>query len=125
MMRTFVIGLVALGATVAQGAIPRFGTTFDKRLTTNELGTVAQTGATMLPTAAFVDDGHGGEPVWDGRETVAVAERFARRITLFRVGDGMAERLWDEELSGNPESPLFVDGRLYLPCGYQGLLMQK
>lgn len=66
-----------------------------------------------------------GEPVWDGRETVAVAERFARRVTLFRVGDGMAERLWDEELSGNPESPIFVDGRLYLPCGYQGLLMQK
>ena len=60
MMRTFVIGLVALGATVAQGAVPRFGTTFDKRLTTNELGTVAQVGATKLPAVSFVDDGHGG-----------------------------------------------------------------
>lgn len=99
-MRTFVIGLVALGATVAQGAIPRFGTTFDKRLTTNELGTVAQTGATMLPTAAFVDDGHGGWAL-DG---AAFAEKG---VALYADG---TKGGWNATLTGNTNVTMVVDG---------------
>ena len=72
-MKTWVIGLVVLSATLAQGVVPRFGTTFDQRLAVNELGTVTQVGATMLPTAAFGDDGHGGWAL-DG---AAFAYRYA------------------------------------------------
>ena len=80
-MKTLVIGLVVLSATLAQGVVPRFGTTFDRRLAVNELGTVTQVGATMLPTAAFVDDGHGGWAL-DG---AAFAEKS---VALYADGKG-------------------------------------
>ncbi len=33
--------------------------------------------------------------------------------------------LWCEETKGYPENPVFHAGRLLVPCGYQGLLIQK
>jgi len=33
--------------------------------------------------------------------------------------------LWCEETKGYPENPVFHEGRLLVPCGYQGVLIQK
>ena len=100
MTRTFVIGLVAFGATIAQGVTPpRFGTTFDKRMATNELGTVMQVGATMLPATAFVDDGHGGWAI-DG---VAFAEKG---IALYADG---TKGGWNATLTGSSGSEIAAD----------------
>ena len=33
--------------------------------------------------------------------------------------------LWCEETKGYPENPVFHAGRLLVPCGYQGLLVEK
>ena len=80
----------------------------------------------VVPESEFpIPGGHNGEPAWDGEHTVALAERYDRRVSLYRLSDGRAERLWEENLSGSPECPVFAEGRLYLPCGYQGLLVQK
>ena len=103
-MKTLVIGLVVLSATLAQGAVPRFGTTFDTRLTTDELGTVAQVGATALPVTAFVDDGHGGWAL-DG---AAFAEKG---VALY--ADGTASG-WNATLTGNSSTEKAADWTLSL-----------
>ena len=104
MMKTLVIGLVVLSATLAQGAVPRFGTTFDRRLATNELGTVTRVGATALPVTAFVDDGHGGWAL-DG---AAFAEKG---VALY--ADGTASG-WNATLTGNSSTEKAADWTLSL-----------
>lgn len=76
---------------LAGGGAPRFGTTFDRRVATNELGTVTQVGATTLPLTAFVDDGHGG---W-ALNGVAFSEKGVA-LYASQAGGG-----WNGDLSGN------------------------
>ena len=103
-MKTLVIGLVVLSATLAQGVVPRFGTTFDRRLAVNELGTVTRVGATALPVTAFVDDGHGGWAL-DG---AAFAEKG---VALY--ADGTASG-WNATLTGNSSTEKAADWTLSL-----------
>lgn len=102
-MKTLVIGLVVLSATLAQGAVPRFGTTFDRRLATNELGTVTRVGATALPVTAFVDDGHGGWAL-DGAA-------FAEKGVALYADEG---NKWDATLTGNSSAETAADWTLSL-----------
>ena len=64
---------------------------------------------------------------WDGGVRVGLATTQGRKVQLadFTVAD-RPNLLWQEDTAGNPENGFFApDGRLLVPCGYQGLLVEK
>ena len=64
---------------------------------------------------------------WDGGTRVGLASTQGRKVQLadFTVVDH-PKLEWQEETVGNPENGIFApDGRLLVPCGYQGLLVEK
>ncbi|MBQ9547779.1 MAG: hypothetical protein IJV01_01295 [Bacteroidales bacterium] len=67
-----------------------------------------------------------GIPAWDGGSRVALTARIAREVRLVDMSD---ERhpvvLWKESVASNPDLAVFWKGRLVVPCGYQGLLLEK
>ena len=66
-----------------------------------------------------------GIPRSDGRRVV-FTNRFNRRAALYDFEDAQNPRLlkaW--KLSGNPDIAQFHGGRVVIPCGYQGVLLQK
>lgn len=70
--------------------------------------------------------GFKGAPRYDGAGKLSINYRIGKRISLVDISVPEApELLWREETSGNPETPIFVNGKLCVPCGYQGLLIQK
>lgn len=67
----------------------------------------------------------GGVPRSDGR-LVALTARSAKRAALYDFRDRANPRLvrnWT--LSGNPDLAAFLDGRVVIPAGHQGLLVTK
>lgn len=67
-----------------------------------------------------------GAPLWDGGNLLSINNRIERQIRLVDVSDDNAPKiLFKENLQGNPEIPTFFKGKLLVPCGYQGLLLQK
>ena len=104
-MKTLVLGLAVSGAALAQGGgAPRLGTTFDKRMATNELGTATlASGVTTLPVSAFVADGHGGWAL-DG-------SAFADTGVALYVSTGTG---WIGDLSGNDSADTYSDWVLSL-----------
>ena len=68
-----------------------------------------------------------GLPRWDGGTRVGLASQQSRVIQLadFTVMDRPV-LLWSENTIGGPENGAFApDGRFLVPCGYQGLLIEK
>ena len=64
-----------------------------------------------------------GYVAYDGDRTVAFAANQRRCIQLVDFADEKAPRLiWQEQTHGCPERPIFANGELFVPCGYQGLL---
>ena len=66
-----------------------------------------------------------GIPRTDGR-LVAVTSRIYRRASLFDFSDPLkpvAAGAWS--FSGNPGLAAFHGGRVVIPCGYEGLLLQR
>ena len=66
-----------------------------------------------------------GIPRSDGR-LVAFTNRIKRRAALYDFEDAQHPRLlaaW--KLSGNPDLAQFHNGKVVIPCGYQGVLLQK
>lgn len=67
-----------------------------------------------------------GAPLWDGGNLLSLNTRIKRQIRLVDVTDDSAPKLlFKENTEGNPEIPTFFKGKLLVPCGYQGLLLQK
>ena len=74
------------------------------------------------------EDGKGfrGMPTWDGGRNVALTDRLNRKISLVDVPEGYPPMLlWTDTTTGYPETPIFWRKKLLVPCGYQGLLIQK
>lgn len=69
---------------------------------------------------------HGGQPAWDGKDALALTERIDKSVWRLDMSDENSPRvLWGEKTVGNPDLAAFHDGRLLVPCGYQGLLIEK
>lgn len=67
-----------------------------------------------------------GAPTWDGGNLLALNQRVGKSISLVDVSDDSDPKvLWTEKTAGMPEMPVFHQGKLIVPCGYQGLLIQK
>jgi hypothetical protein len=70
--------------------------------------------------------GFNGSPVWDGKETLAINFRHGRtvrKVYLPSVED--AKVIWSEKLEGYPDRVVFWDGKMVVPGGYQGILVEK
>lgn len=67
-----------------------------------------------------------GMPTWDGGRNVALTHRLDKEISLVDFPEGYPPiLLWTEKTTGYPETPIFWKKKLLVPCGYQGLLIQK
>ena len=65
-------------------------------------------------------------PAWDGKDTVAFTHRINRDVWLADFSDEKSPKLiWKEKISGNPYTPDFWNGRILIPAGYEGLLMER
>lgn len=63
---------------------------------------------------------------WDGASRVALAGNARRTVQMADFSDPQRPRLlWSENTLGYPENPVFHEGRLLVPCGYQGLLVHQ
>ena len=84
----------------------------------------------MVPMPSFglkgVQDGNfTGVPRSDGR-LVALNNRSGHAVALLDVSDAKAPKaLKSWRLSGNPDMCAFYRGKVIIPAGHQGLLMQK
>ncbi len=68
----------------------------------------------------------GGQPTWDGGSKLALTARIRRKVSLSDISDENKPKvLWEEDVPGHPDTALFWDSRLVVPCGYQGLLIQN
>ena len=67
-----------------------------------------------------------GIPAWDGSDRLSFTCRVRGEIRMFDMsGGGEPRLLWIEKTDGYPETPVFWKGKLAVPCGYQGLLIEK
>lgn len=67
-----------------------------------------------------------GMPTWDGGRNIALTDRLNRTISMVDFPEGFAPMLlWTQQTTGYPETPIFWKKKLLVPCGYQGLLIQK
>ena len=68
-----------------------------------------------------------GMCTWDGATRVLLAATAGRAIQMADFADPLNPRLaWREKTAGNPENAAIDDhGRFLVPCGYQGLLVEK
>lgn len=74
------------------------------------------------------EDGKGfyGFPTWDGGRNLALTARLRKEISMVDVPEDYKPLLlWSESTTGYPETPIFWKKKLLVPCGYQGLLIQK
>ena len=67
-----------------------------------------------------------GYPSWDGGNRVALTSRIDRKVAMVDVTDEENPRVvWKESLPGHPDRSFFWQGKLVVPCGYQGLLVEN
>ncbi len=67
-----------------------------------------------------------GAPAWDRGARLGLTARIARQISMVDISNEQTpEVLWTESCDGFPEMATFWKGRFLVPCGYQGLLMEK
>ena len=67
-----------------------------------------------------------GMPCWDGGDKIGLTYRIGKQIRLVDVTDDHNPlTLWTEDTTGYPETATFWGGKLAVPCGYQGLLIEK
>lgn len=83
-------------------------------------------GETAEPEKIAVEGGPAdGVPAWDGAATVALTQRLHNKVRKVDVTDERHPRvLWTETVVGFPERATFWKGRMIVPCGYQGLLVE-
>ena len=103
---------------VADGTFFLLDPETDRGMNTNGWPTFKYANATNTP---------GRLPTWDGGTHVGVTSTQGRTIQMadFTVMD-RPNLLWHESTVGCPENGVFApDGRFLVPCGYQGLLVEK
>ena len=72
-----------------------------------------------------------GIPRWDGGDKVLICNYTGMRVSMYNLSNiNSPEELFVEDYSadsvgGYPEPGLFWNGKAVVPCGYQGLLVEK
>ena len=64
--------------------------------------------------------------VWDGAKAVGVTKRIDRVVARVDVTDETKSAcVRSEQVDSFPERAIFFNGKLVVPCGYQGVLKVK
>lgn len=86
-----------------------------------------ESGATTVTQTATVSSNYTGIPRWDGNNTVMLTNLLGRHIAKVDLSNFTSPSVAysESDLPGNPEPGIFVDGKALVPCGYQGLLIEK
>lgn len=67
-----------------------------------------------------------GMPTWDGGTRVAFSNRIRKFVALWDFADEQDPKLIRyEEFPGTPDTVVFWRGKMVIPCGHQGLLIEK
>ena len=73
-----------------------------------------------------LSNGCTGYPSWDGGNRVAITSRIGQTAAMVDVTyENNPRTVWREKLLGHPDRSFFWQGKLVIPCGYQGLLLEK
>ena len=93
--------------------------------TSKKFKTVTSGTATILQSSA-ANDNYSGIPRWDGGDRVLVCSYPGMRIGVFNLSDVTNPReIFVESTAAYPEPGIFWNGKAVVPCGYQGLLIEK
>lgn len=91
----------------------------------NSLCTIAPGGSEILATSEG-KDGFSGIPRWESGNTVLVCNFVNRFVSKINTANFASPTLqFKEETIGYPEPGIFWNGKCVVPCGYQGLLIEK
>lgn len=83
-------------------------------------------GASKISLTSAANDAFNGIPRWESGDNVLVCNFVQRFITKVNTANFTSPTLvFKEETLGCPEPGLFWDGKCVVPCGYQGLLIEK
>ncbi len=67
-----------------------------------------------------------GTPIWDGADALAIDSRHHKEIKRVYIPSVEEARIvWQEVIEGCPDRPIFWDGKILVPGGYQGVLIEK
>ena len=83
-------------------------------------------GASALSEKSGYDKAFNGIPRWEGGDVVLISNFINKSIAKVDVSDfSNPEVLFLETIEAYPEPGLFWKGKAVVPCGYQGLLIEK
>ena len=80
-----------------------------------------------VPLGAKGEKGpRGGQPAWDGANGLALTARIPKQVWKLDMTDERHPKaLWGESVVGHPDLAAFHHGKMLVPCGYQGLLIER
>lgn len=83
-------------------------------------------GATAVSSTSAYNDAYKGIPRWDGNNTLLMTNHLSQTFSKVNISNTSSPTVtYTESVNGNPEPGIIVDGKVYVPCGYQGLLIEK
>lgn len=87
---------------------------------------IVGSGATSVTSEIASNDGFKGIPRWDGNNTLLITNHLSQKFSKVNISNTSSPSVtFTESVNGNPEPGIIVDGKVYVPCGYQGLLIEK
>ena len=83
-------------------------------------------GTNTVSQASGTNETYSGIPRWDGGDKVLLCNYVNMFVGLYDMADvSSPARVFQESVKGHPEPGLFWNGKAVVPCGYQGLLVEK
>ena len=90
------------------------------------LSTITPGGDEIVEVSAEDKDSFIGIPRWDGEDHVLVCNFVKRYVAKVNTSDlASPSVVFNEATIGYPEPGIFWNGKCVIPCGYQGLLIEK
>ena len=87
---------------------------------------IVESGATTISSTVGTNDNYKGIPRWDGGNYVLLTNHIGQKFSKLDMSSTSSPRvLHSETVKCNPEPGIIVDGKAYVPCGYQGLLIEN
>jgi hypothetical protein len=87
---------------------------------------LVEPGASTILTTSGANGGFGGTPRWDGGDQLIISHFLGLYVTKANLANVSSPVLqFKETTEGHPEPGLFWNGKAVVPCGYQGLLIEK
>ena len=87
---------------------------------------IVNSGATTVTKEIGTNNGYKGVPRWDGGKYLLMTDHLGQNFSKVDISNIDSPSVkYTESVSGNPEPGIIVNEKAYIPCGYQGLLIEK